>query len=61
MRSRGAEGNWRLGTELRATADSRSGHNIAATAAAADCARTCLRVVGGKLRQCSRISLANRS
>ena len=61
MRSRGAEGNRRLGSELRATADSGSGHNIAATAVAVDCARKCLRVVGGKLRQSSRISMLHRS
>ena len=48
MRSRGAEGNWRLGTELAPMADFRPGHNIAVAAVAVECAIKYLRVVGGK-------------
>jgi hypothetical protein len=47
MRSRGAEGNCKLGPEL-ATAVLDPGQSIAVAAVAADFARKCLRVVGAK-------------
>ena len=47
IRSRGAEGNCRLGIEL-AAAVFHAGHSVAVAAAAADFATKSLRVVNGK-------------
>lgn len=49
MRSRGAEGNCKLGPELAAMAVFKLGHSRVVAAVAADFARKCLRVVSGKV------------
>lgn len=48
IRSRGAEGNCKLGAELPAMAVFKHGQSIAVAVVATDFARKCLRVSGGK-------------